>query len=289
MTNETNGAPSPDPASTDLLGRRALVRRLAGTAAVAWAAPAVVGVSRASAMTLSGCVTVYDFDDGSLQGWVENGTGRANWQVSSQASSSGSNSVWFGRAGSSDSLHPVVGAPSYHRGTSRGTLTSPSVTVSSTDMISFDVRLAIEDDSQYDTFRLYIVQDGDRALLWDKSQGGFTVIPHPQNPNAPWDLYTTSGAFSTQTLTIGNPTGIDLSEPLQFEFDFQTVDGSYNRTEGIFLDNITLPCSPASLTVTAGASGFGAHTASVGMAVNGYLPGYVPPPASTAPERPPPD
>ena len=221
-----------------------MLRRLAATGAVAWAAPEILATKRASAMALSGCYIDYDFDDGTLQGWTTSGSGPAQWQVSSLHAYAGSHSVWFGRAGTTSSLHPVAGQPSFHRNnrTSSGTLVSPLTTATSTDVICFHVRLAIENATQYDVFRLFILQNGTRAQLWDKHQPGFSVIDHPQNPGTQWDLYTTNGGWVQVDVPIGTPPGIDLDDPVQFEFDFQTVDANYNRTEGIYLDNIMIPC-----------------------------------------------
>ena len=123
--------PRPDaPSAGQGMDRRTALRRLAATSAVAWVAPQVVATDRASAMAQSGCYTEYNFDDGTLQGWTENGAGSARWQVSGLHSFSGAYSLWFGRAGTSDSLHPIPGQPSYRRGTqtSRSTITSPSTT-----------------------------------------------------------------------------------------------------------------------------------------------------------------
>ena len=282
--------PIPSAEGQPSLDRRTMLRRLSGTAVTVWAAPSVLGISKAGAMGLSGCVDTFDFDDATLQGWSANGSGQASWQVSSLQSNSGTHSAYFGNPSRSNSLHPIVGAPSYSSGRSSGTITSPSTTVAATDMVAFDVRLAIENSAAYDRFKMYILQGATRVQIWDKSQGGFTVINHPQSPGAPWDLFTTFGAWTTQTVTIGNPSGINLANPVQFEFDFQTVDASYNRTEGIFLDNIMLPCAAAALTVSARAdsSGFDSGV-NDGASLSGYQPGYVPPPTASAPEdRPPP-
>ncbi len=241
--NETVASYSED-RSDRLMDRRRVLCRLAATSAVAWVAPEVIATRRASALALSGCYTEYDFDDGTLQGWTTSGAGPSRWQLSSLHSNTGAFSAWFGRAGTTNSLHPIVGQPSFDRGgRSRGTLTSPATTASSTDVICFQVRLAIESAVQFDVFRLFIAQGSTRVQLWDKHQAGFTVLDHPQNPGAPWDMYTTLGAWVEVDVDVGNPSGIDLTDPVRFEFDFQTVDAAYNRTEGIYLDNIMLPCS----------------------------------------------
>lgn len=232
-------------------------------------------------MAVSGCTTVYAFDDGTLQGWTANNVGNAGWRVSSLQSNSGSYSAWFGNPSTSNSLHPNVGAPSFSGGRSRGTLTSPPTTVSSTDLFSFDLRMAIESATQYDTFRLYIVQGGTRRELWNKSQSGFAVTNHPENPGAVWDLLTSNGTWATMTVTVGTPSGINLANPVQFEFDFQTVDGNYNRTEGVFIDNLTMSCAATLGTPSEG----GARSASVGRKIPPYLPGYAPPPVATVSEE----
>lgn len=113
-----------------------------------------------------------------------------------------------------------------------------ATTASATDLICFQVRLAIESATQYDILRFFIVQGATRVQLWDKHQPGFTVIDHPQNPGPQWDLYTTNGNWVEVDVTVGTPPGINLANPVQFKFDFQTVDAQYNRTEGIYLDNI---------------------------------------------------
>lgn len=277
-------------AAQDGVDRRTMLRRLAATSAVAWVAPQVIATDRASAMAQSGCYVEYNFDDATLQGWTENGAGGARWQVSSLHSVSGSHSLWFGRAGSSDSLHPVAGQPSYRVGnqSSRSTITSPSSSASSTDVICFQVRLAIEDATQYDLFRLFIVQGGTRRELWNKHLAGFTVIDHPENTGAQWDLYTTQGAWVEVNVPVGTPSGIDLSQPVNFEFDFQTVDGAYNRTEGVYLDNIMIPCGTGTTGVAATLGRSLASQSSSGLELSpplesGYPPGYRPPGEAPAP------
>ncbi len=273
------------------MDRRTALRRLAATSAVAWVAPQVVATDRASAMAQSGCYTEYNFDDGTLQGWTENGAGSARWQVSGLHSFSGAYSLWFGRAGTSDSLHPIVGQPSYRRGsqTSRSTITSPSTAAASTDVICFQVRLAIESATQYDRFRLFIVQGGTRVELWNKHQPGFTLQDHPENSGAQWDMYTTQGQWVEVNVPVGTPPGVNLANPVNFEFDFQTVDGAYNRTEGVYLDNIMLPCGggAAGVVATLGRS-LASEGGSSGLELapplqSGFPPGYRPPAAAPAP------
>ena len=268
---------STDQPTAHALDRRAMLRRLAATTAVAWAAPEVLATSRASAMALSGCYTDYDFDDGTLQGWTANNWRAAGWQVSSTHSFAGGYSAWFGHASAFNSLYPVRGEPSYRQGrrAQRGTLISPATTVAATDVVAFHIRLAIESSPSHDRFHLYIVQGSTRVQLWDKSQGGFAVIDHPEGASTNWDLFTTQGSWASIEVTIGTPAGIVLDDPVQFEFDFQTVDGLYNRTEGIYLDNIMLPCSGAAT----GAQGGSATLDS------GFPPGYQPPPAAPIPEE----
>jgi hypothetical protein len=271
------------------MDRRTMLRRLAANGAVAWVAPEILATKRASAMALSGCYIDYNFDDGTLQGWTENGTGPARWQPSSLHTFSGSHSAWFGRTGTTDSLHPVAGQPSYNHPNRRGraTMTSPPTTASATDVVCFQVRLAIENSAQYDRFRFYIVQGATRVQLWDKHQPGFTVIDHPQNPGSQWDLYTTNGAWVEIDVTIGTPPGINLANPVQFEFDFQTVDRQYNRTEGIYLDNIMLPCgvaAPPATTASRRESGSGSGLSLNSPASSGFQPGYRPPPKVPAPD-----
>lgn len=266
--------------------RRDLVRRLLATSAVAWAAPEILATERASAMALSGCYTDYDFDDGSLQGWLVNSSGPARWRISSLHSSSGLYSVWCGRPNTSNSLHPVVGQPSYwHRNRpSSSTLTSPATTASASDVVCFRLRMAIENAVQYDVFRFFIVQGATRVQLWDKHQAGAQVIDHPEDPSSSWDLYTTFGEWVEITVPIGTPPGIDLASPVQFEFDFQTVDHLRQRTEGIYLDNIMLPCAPA---LSASSTGTGGSTSSLTAPIeSGYQPGYQPPPQLRPPSTP---
>lgn len=273
-----------DPATS--LDRRAMLRRLAATGAVAWAAPEILATKRASAMALSGCYLDYDFDDGTLQGWTTSGSGPAGWQVSSLHAHTGTHSAWFGRAGSTNSLHPVSGQPSFHQNnrSSRGTLRSPATTASSTDVICFHVRLAIENATSYDVFRLFILQGSTRVQLWDKHQPGFTVIDHPENTGAQWDLYTTNGSWVEVDVPIGTPAGINLDNPLQFEFDFQTVDAQYNRTEGIYLDNIMIPCGSAggSVIVSNRSQGSAGAGLSLDDPVRAAQNGVGPPPEITA-------
>lgn len=228
-----------------VVDRRRVLRRLAGLTALTFAAPQIVATRHAAAQTLSGCFVTYDFDDGTLQGWTTNGTGQARWRLDNLHPNSGTGSVWFGRAGTSNSLHPIVGERSYAvNSASRAQLVSPPMSLSSTDIVAFSVRLAIENHPSYDAFTLNIVQGNTRRTLWTKASGLFTVIDHPE---APWQntyqLFTTFGGYAQQNVTIGSPQGIDLAQPVRLEFDMQVVDTLYNRTEGIYLDDIVVPCS----------------------------------------------
>lgn len=225
------------------LSRRTVLRRLAGGTAVAWAAPQILLAERASAATHSSCLTTYNFDDGTTQGWSISGSGRSRWQLTTLQANSPSASMWFGRAGTTGSLHPVVGAPDYP-GRSRGTLVSPPSLACVGDVISFNVRLAIENSTAYDRLELNIVQGGLRTTIWTKNDPGFPVINHPSNPGAPWDLYTTNGAWWPISVSVPSASGFDFTQPIAFEFSFDTVDNAYNRTEGVFLDDITIPCAP---------------------------------------------
>ena len=279
-THMAEAAASSVESDAGTVDRRALLKRLAATSAVAWAAPEVLATRRASAAPLSGCYTDYDFDDGTFQGWtVSNGSG-AGWQISSLHPNSGGYSAWFGRAGTSNSRHPIRGEPSfrYRSRSVRGTLTSPATLASSTDIVCFEVRLAIESAPQYDVFRFFIVQGGTRRELWTKSDGPFSVIDHPENPGQPWDLLTSNGSYAHVEVLIGTPSGIDLSNPVQFEFDFQSVDGNYNRTEGIYLDNILLPCGAA-------APGPASSSPTLSLPSATSNDGYVPPPTAPTPEQ----
>ncbi|MGI9621483.1 MAG: hypothetical protein ACR2PK_01505 [Acidimicrobiales bacterium] len=298
-------ASTTEPTPSASMDRRAMLRRLAATGAVAWAAPEILATRKASAMALSGCFTEYTFEGG-MEGWTVNGGGGpVRWRRSSYTSFTGSTSMWFGRRNSRDSEYPVMGQDSYNfrNRASRGTLTSPATTISTGDVMQFHVRLAIESAAQYDLFTLYIVQGGDRFEIWSKDYGGFTDIPHPQQPGGPWRLYTTSQGMPNpdpdapgwvaQTVSLSGLTGIDYTMPVQFEFDFQTVDGLYNRTEGIYLDSIMLPCA-APLAPSAPVAAVGrtaANEVNTGLSVepplqSSYLPGYRPPKEVLPPAKP---
>lgn len=287
MGQQMDEATASQPTRTDALDRRAMVRRLAAASAVAWAAPEMLATRRASAMAISGCSVTYDFDDGTLQGWVANNLRAAGWQVSAVHSLSGANSLWFGHAGAFNSLYPVRGEPSYRQGNHAqwGTVTSPPTTAASTDIVCFDIRLAIEATPAYDLLRLYIVQGAVRVPLWNKSQSGFAILDHPENRRGSQvEMLTTEGNWSHIEVTIGTPPAINLDNPVQFEFDFQTVDGNYNRTEGIYIDNINLPCGGGT-GVSGGATRRSGELTLSAPVDSGFLPGYRPPPAATAPDR----
>jgi hypothetical protein len=162
----------------------------------------------------------------------------------------------------------------------RGTLTSPLTTATSTDIVCFEVRLTIENSPSYDRFRLYIEQGSTRRQIWDKSDGGFSTADSPENPGATWDLYTTSGNYVHIEVPIGTPSGINLANPVRFEFDFQSIDGNYNRTEGIYLDNIIIPCGAASPGPASSAPSLSLPSLSAADAQ------YMPPPADPEPKEP---
>lgn len=189
----------------------------------------------------SSCSAMHGFEDGTFQGWTVTGSGPATWHVVSSASSAGNNSVWLGSMGSADSLHPSLGADSYSGPDSSRELTSPLVHAMDTDVVSFDIRLAIEQTPARDTFDLFVMQGASRFRLWRKGDGGFPVLPHPEN--AARNMSTTSGAFFSISVPVGTPgAGIDLANPVQFVFEF-SGDDALNRTEGIFLDQIEIPCA----------------------------------------------
>ena len=269
-----------DDAIDGVIDRRRILRRLAGLTALTFTAPQIVATRHAAAQTLSGCFVTYDFDDGSLQGWTANGNGQARWRLDSLHPNSGSGAVWFGRANTSNSLHPIVGERSYAvNAASRAQLVSPPLTLSSTDIVAFSVRLAIENHPSYDRFDLNIVQDGIRRTLWTKASGLFTVINHPEAPwQSTYGLFTTFGGYSQQSVTIGTPQGIDLSRPVRLEFDVQVLDTLFNRTEGIYLDDVVVPCSAVT---PAGAAAAGRGSADEQR--------WTPSPDATAPEREMPD
>jgi hypothetical protein len=234
-----------------------MMQRALVAGGVAWTAPVVMTlaepVAAATPSGLSSCPTVYCFDTGTTEGWsIDNtaGSGGGLWGVSSGRSVSPSNSMHYGNG---------VGG-TYNTGAANGgTVTSPVFTLPASGAmdLEMDVWREIElwtGNGNWDVFTISMLPTaGPAATLYQVFHDGGT-----------------SGAFQRLTFDLS----AWASQSAQIAITFDTVDSAYNDFEGIWIDNISIPCS----TPPAAAGGAG---------LRAFTPGYTPdlPPPSRSEMR----
>lgn len=202
------------------VSRRTLLRRAAVGGAVAWTAPVVTTFHHpvaAAAGSLS-CPAVYCFDDGTTEGWtIDNTAGPGQdglWNVDNSRSTSPSYSLHYGRGSSSD--YDIGGRHS-------GTVTSPSITLPSSGTMDLELEVWREVEVSIhgeDAFTVSILPSGD--LLYSVAADGGT-----------------GGVFESISLDLSAYAG----DTVQIVFSFDTGDGQNNGFEGVYVDDVSIPCS----------------------------------------------
>lgn len=201
--------------------RRAFLQKSLVATGVAWTAPIVMSVSDplAAATGSGGCPYTFCFDDGTTEGWIIDntaGSGNGLWQVNNGRSTSPSFSLHYGTG---------VGGDYNTGGINSGTVTSPLFTVPAAGgNLTFNIWREVE------TFG---------SGTWD----GFSVTVLP----ASTVIYQTGpdggtgGVFEPVSLSLAAYAGTTI----QLVLTFDTVDNNFNDFEGIWVDDITVPCDAA--------------------------------------------
>lgn len=212
-------------------GRRRFLKRTAIATGAVWTTPVVIGALEpvAAATGSGGCPFTYCFDDGTTEGWtIDNsaGSGSGLWNVNDSRSVSPTFSLHYGTG---------IGGSYATGGTNSGTVTSPSFTVPATGGdLTFDIWREIE---QFDTG------------TWDEFS--VTILPSATVEYAVSADGGTSGVFEPIAIDLGAYAG----QAIQVVFAFDTGDNNFNNFEGVYVDNVTVPCNtppPAGAGLLAG-------------------------------------
>ena len=229
------------------LSRRALIQRAAVAGGVAWSTPVVTTlaqpVAAATPSGLSNCPTIYCFDTGTTEGWtIDNsaGSGGGLWNVRSGRSTSPSMAMHYGTG---------VGG-TYNTGAANGgTITSPTFTLPGSGPMTMSLRV----------WRDIELWTGNGN--WDVFT--ITILPTAAAASTLYQVFHdggTGGVFQTLSFDLSPWAG----QSAQIAITFDTVDSAYNDFEGIWIDDVTIPCSSPPV----GAGGAGLRAAA---------PGYSPP------------
>lgn len=209
---------------SSLSSRRSLLKKSAVAGGLAWTAPVVLSFDEpvaAATGSISG-VAFWCFDSATTEGWsIDNsaGAGRGLWQVDNGRSVSPSYSLHYGRGLGGD----------YHTGRHRnaGTATSPTVTLPSdgTIELEFDVWREVETypSGTWDEFAVTIVSNGSSSTVYSRASDGGT-----------------NGVFEHVVIDLSAWAGASIEIVLSFD----TKDRNFNRFEGVWVDNITVPVAP---------------------------------------------
>lgn len=156
-----------------------------------------------------------DWDDGSLGGWtVEAGGGAgAFWQPSQSQAISAPFSLYYG----------VAGAKDYDVGHTFGAATSPAVTVppSATYSVRFWRNALVEAITSVDKVWLEVVQGDSVTEVWNKNADNGPGLVWKQEVVSLTDLF-------------------DPSAPIQLRINFDSIDGTNNTLEGVYVDDVEL-------------------------------------------------
>lgn len=185
----------------------------------------------AAATGSGGCPYTFCFDDGTTEGWtIDNNAGSGNglWNVNNGRSTSPSFSLHYGTG---------VGGNFDTGGTNSGTVTSPPVSVPAAGGdLSFNIWREVEvfGSGSWDSFSVSILPAG-TTIYSTGPDGG------------------TGGVFEPVTLDLAAFAGTTI----QIVFAFDTLDANFNDFEGIWVDDVTVPCTLPPAAV--GGGGFGAQ------------------------------
>lgn len=202
------------------LDRRAFLGRTVVVGAATWAVPTILSTTPVAAATGScSTVTVHEFSGG-LDGWtIDNGWGPGVdglWRHTRHPRRD-RGALHYGRGIGGD----------YRTGNSRnsGRVVSPpfSVPATGTREVRFTVWREVEvQDPGYDRFRL-VINGSTSQVLYSVSSIGDT------------------NGFETYTVAIPAQYA---GETVTFQFDFDTIDGLYNRHEGIYVARFEVTACP---------------------------------------------
>lgn len=182
--------------------------------------------------TSSAPVVSYNFDDGSLQGWVvtvnpQHTSTLVKWQVDAERAVSAPKSLYFGNPAASPRDYSD---PSY---SVRGTVTSPDITLPAAASagklcVEFKMFKDTEASGKYDLLKLQVVEGATTTDLW---ASGFDA-----------DKGITSGAFRSYAVDLSASAG----KTVKLAFAFDSIDSLINTKEGVYLDDIRVlkNCTP---------------------------------------------
>ena len=212
---------SENPRATVDLRRRRVIQQSLVAAGVAWTVPVVSTIFEpVAAAAGSTCPYTFCFDSGTTEGWtIDNTAGNGNglWQVNNGRSVSSAFSLHYGNG---------VGGNYNTGGTNAGTVTSAAIGVpTGGGNLTFDVWRQVE------TYG---------SGTWDE----FAVTAVPTT-GAPAVLYAVSRDGGTGGVWV--PISLSLNayggQNIQIVFSFDTKDAINNNFEGIWVDNVTVPCN----------------------------------------------
>ena len=176
------------------------------------------------------CPFTWCFDGGTTEGWTINnaaGSGGGLWNVNNGRSTSASFSLHYGTG---------VGGNYNTGGTNSGTVTSPAFTVpAGGGNVSLRVWRDVETfgSGTWDEFSVTVVPAvGPAVQIYAVSRDGGT-----------------GGVFDTIVRSLNAFAGTSV----QLVLTFDTGDGNFNNFEGIWVDDITIPCTtvpPGALSAT---------------------------------------
>lgn len=202
------------PRSVDLRRRRMIKHSLVA-AGVAWTAPVVSTIRQpvAAAVGSGSCPYTWCFDTGTTEGWtIVNGlTGL--WNVNNGRSVSPSFSLHYGRG---------VGGTYDTVGRNSGTVVSPLIAIPvSGGNLTFNLWRQVETfgSGTWDEFTVRILPGN--AVIYARSRDGGT-----------------GGVFVPVNLSLNAYAGTSI----QIVFGFDTKDGANNNFEGVYVDDVTVPC-----------------------------------------------
>lgn len=206
-----DGSPTPG-------NRRAFIQKSLVATGIAWTAPIVTTLRDpiAAATGSGGCPYDFCFDDGTTEGWtIDNTAGAGNglWNVNNSRSTSPTFSLHYGTG---------TGGNYVTGGTNSGTVTSPAFMVPAAGgSLTFNVWREIETfaSGTWDEFSVSVLPAG--TVLYAVSADGGT-----------------GGAFQAISLDLAAFAGTAI----QIVFSFDTGDGNFNDFEGIYVDDVTIPC-----------------------------------------------
>ena len=149
----------------------------------------------------------FEVDEGLI---ISGGLDACGWNIiESPLATSGSSLLYYG--------DPA--AMNYDCGEQLGSALSPPITLAGGFgyELRFDLRMATEVSGTYDILTVYaVLEDGTKSALWTKA-------------NLP-----VAETLETKVAPLLGLAG----ETFQLEFEFDTVDGVVNATEGVFIDNV---------------------------------------------------